>query len=146
MSEKKWRRLFFGLIIGSEIEPDLVTGFKMACIRHDRNPIAYFLADRYSLKRLTGNYGSTRLTRGSVDFPQARTQVSSREVNCFAGLPARSDALGLSWRYRKSPANSRAQTFAKSSVARTSSWVTRLKGAAARVKAAAMRAEWYSAS
>jgi hypothetical protein len=46
----------------------------------------------------------------------------------------------------KSPANSRAQTCAKSSVARTSSWVTRLKGAAARVKAAAMRAEWYSAS
>ncbi len=86
MPEKKWRRLFFGLIIGSEIEPDLVTGFKMACIRYERNPIAYFLADRYSLKRLTGNYGSTRLTRGSVDFPQARAQVSSREVNCFAGL------------------------------------------------------------
>ena len=78
MPEKKWRRLFFGLITGSEIEPDLVTGFKMACIRYERNPIAYFLADRYSLKRLTGNYGSTRLTRGSVDFPQARAQVSSR--------------------------------------------------------------------
>jgi hypothetical protein len=77
MPEKKWRRLFFGLIIGSEIEPDLVTGFKMACIRYDRNPIAYFLADRYSLKRLTGNYGSTRLTRGSVDFPQARAKSTA---------------------------------------------------------------------
>ena len=54
MSEEKQGGFFFGLVIRGEIEPDLVTGLKVPCVRHEWNPIAHFLADRNRFKRLTG--------------------------------------------------------------------------------------------
>ena len=72
MSEEKQGGLLFGLIIRGEIEPDLVTGHKVPCVRHEWNPIAHFLADWYGFKRPAGNYRSTQLAFGFVDLAQAR--------------------------------------------------------------------------
>ena len=56
MAEEKQGGLLFGLIIRGEIEPELVSGLKVPCVRHQWNPIAHLLADRYGHVELSSSH------------------------------------------------------------------------------------------
>jgi hypothetical protein len=84
---------------------------------------------------LIGGKGGTRTLDPGIMRPTRKIQCCNFNHLPRAPVATWHDEAQLSTTdSRKSPANTRAQTFAKSSVARTSSWVTRLKGAAARLK------------
>ena len=72
MPKKEECRFRVVLIIRGQIQPYLVTGLEPARIRHERDAIADFLADRYGFKGEARQHRSSGLAGEFVHLAQAR--------------------------------------------------------------------------